>query len=52
MMTVDWSNWLNLSPAQHDALWRRSREIIKAESDRAKATNYRAMEAAMRGVSA
>lgn len=49
-MTVDWSNWLNLSPDEQAARWRRYREIVKAESDHARATNYRAMDKAMREV--
>jgi predicted Fe-S protein YdhL (DUF1289 family) len=32
MMTVDWSNWLNLTPAQQNAVWARYRAIVKAES--------------------
>ena len=49
-MTVDWSNWLNLSPDEQAARWRRYREIVKAESDQARVTNYRAMDKAMREV--
>jgi hypothetical protein len=49
-MTVDWTHWLQLSPDEQAALWRRYREIVRSESEQAKATNYRAMEAAMRKV--
>lgn len=47
-MTVDWTNWLNLSADEQRALWRRYRQIVKDESDRARETNYRAMDRAMR----
>lgn len=49
-MTVDWTNWLNLSADEQAELWRRYREIVKAESDRALQTKYRAMDEAMRNV--
>lgn len=51
-MTVDWTKWLTLSADEQAALWRRYREIVKAESDQARATNYRAMDAAMRNAGA
>ena len=46
-MTVDWTNWMQLSPAEQEALWTRYRAIVKAESDEAKANNYARMNAAM-----
>jgi hypothetical protein len=47
--TVDWSAWLRLSTEQQDALWRRYRQIIKAETDRAEQTGYAALKAAPAG---
>lgn len=48
-MTVDWSRWLDLTPAEQASLWRTYREIVRAESEEARATNYRAMNAALSG---
>jgi predicted Fe-S protein YdhL (DUF1289 family) len=30
--TVDWRNWMLMTPAEQAALWRRYKAIIKAES--------------------
>lgn len=48
-MTVDWTNWLTMTLAEQAALWRRYKEIIKAESDESRRTNYAAMNAAIFG---
>jgi len=50
MPTVDWSNWLNLTAEEQAALHRRYREIVKAESDEARRTNYAAMDRAFKQV--
>lgn len=47
-MTVDWSGWLGASEERQAELWRQYREIVKAESDDARATNYARMHAAIR----
>jgi hypothetical protein len=39
-MTVDWSQWLELTPDERADLWRRYREIVKSESDTARFSNY------------
>lgn len=49
-MTVDWTKWADASPEDRAAMLARYREIVKQESDRARETNYRAMEAAMAAV--
>lgn len=46
--TVDWTGWLTATPEQQQDMLRRYREIIKAESDEARATNYARMNAALR----
>jgi predicted Fe-S protein YdhL (DUF1289 family) len=47
-MTVDWSNWMQLSDAQQKALWARYRAIVKQESDDSRFSNYERMNAAIR----
>lgn len=47
-MTVDWSGWMTATPEQQQETWRRYREIVKRESDHARATNYAAMDIAIR----
>jgi hypothetical protein len=46
--TVDWSCWLTMTPEEQAELVRRYRRIVKAESDHARATNYAAMNEAIR----
>lgn len=46
-MTVDWLQWMTASREQQERMLRRYREIVKAESDDAKANNYTRMTAAM-----
>lgn len=48
--TVDWTPWLRLSAEQQEALWRRYRQIVKAESDASLSNNYARMNAALRAV--
>lgn len=43
MSTVDWSNWMNKSPAEQAETWRRYRKIVRDESERAFQDNYRTM---------
>lgn len=50
MSTVDWSRWMELTPEERDELRRRYREIVRQESELARATNYAAMNAAIRSV--
>lgn len=49
-MTVDWTRWMTATPEQQQRMLREYREVIKTESDNARATNYRAMDAAIRAV--
>lgn len=46
MNTIDWSRWFIASDEEKREMDRRYREIVKAESDRARETGYRAVEAA------
>jgi len=49
-MTVDWSNWLTLTPQQQNALWAQYRQIISAESQQARFNNYKRLNDALYGV--
>ena len=47
-MTVDWSNYINLTPAQQQALWAKYRAIIRKEADDARSSHFARMDAAIR----
>lgn len=49
MSTVDWSNWLNLTPEQQKALWQQYKDIVATESYEARASNYARLNAAIYG---
>jgi hypothetical protein len=48
MPTVDWSRWPYLTAAEQEELRQRYRDIIRREIEHAKATNFRAMNEAIR----
>lgn len=49
-MPVDWSGWMTATTEQQNEMWRRYRDEVKRESEESKASNYAAMNAALRGL--
>jgi hypothetical protein len=45
--TVDWTGWMQMTPAEQAALWAKYRQIVRAESEQALMTNYSRMWSAI-----